>query len=390
MPDITPISDATHLETSLCFSVDSLRAYLEQLCDPRKARGVRYRFVDLLTLLILAKMGGEDTLRGMADWVRLRGADLVRLLKLPRSSLPHQTTYERVLDALDVAAFEQMVGAFFAQQAPTNITVTLDGKTLRGTIPPGETQGTHLLAAYVPQESFVLMQVEVDGKGNEITAAPRLLAVIDLSGRVVTGDAMFTQREVCEQIVAGEGDYVFPVKANQPHLQQAIADAFVPPPITPGHSRPVWEWATAQTVTGGHGRIECRYLTATSQLNDYLDWPQVAQVFRLQRVVHHQKTGQLTYDVVFGLTSLTADQCPPLRLIDLIRHHWHIENRLHYVRDVTFHEDACQIRHPGRQRLLASLNNLVIGLLRRCPFDYIPDARRFFALHFDQAFHLLL
>ena len=116
MPDNTPISDATHLETRLCFSVDSLRAYLEQLCDPRKARGVRYRLVDLLTLLILAKLGGEDSMKGMSEWVRLREQDLIRLLGIKRDRLPHQTTYERVLGKLDVDELERITGAFFAQK----------------------------------------------------------------------------------------------------------------------------------------------------------------------------------------------------------------------------------------------------------------------------------
>lgn len=146
----------------------------------------------------------------------------------------------------------------------------------------------------------------------------------------------------------------------------------------------------AQTVNTGHGRIEHRYLTVNSQLNDYLDWPDLGQVFRLQRVVQRQKTGKLSYQVVFGITSLSISDCPPERLLTLLRSHWHIENRLHYVRDVTFHEDACQIREPKRQRVLATLNNLVIGLIRQCDFEYIPEARRFFSVNYRHALQLLL
>jgi len=146
----------------------------------------------------------------------------------------------------------------------------------------------------------------------------------------------------------------------------------------------------AQTLTTGHGRIEHRYLTVSSHLNDYLDWPHLGQVFRIQRVVQHKKTGKITYEVMFGITSLTAEACSPQRLIQLVRNHWHIENRLHYVRDVTFQEDACQIREPKRQRFLACLNNLAIGLIRQCDFQYVPETRRFFDVHYDQAFQLLL
>jgi predicted transposase YbfD/YdcC len=372
-------------ESDLVFDMGKLRTALHQLTDPRDPRGVRYALVDLLTLLILAKLGGEDTLRGMADWVRLRGSELVRLLHLPRPSLPHQTTYERVLDGLDVEAFERLVGQFFAQQVSAPQTVTLDGKTLRGTIPPGKTQGVHLLAAYRPHQGVVLLQVAVADKTNELGAAPHLVEALELGDCVVTGDAMFAQRDLCERIILAGGEYVFPAKANQAHLQQAIAEVFMPAPVSAGHSQMRLPEAAAHTISAGHGRLEYRYLTVSSQLIAYLDWPHLGQVFRLQRVTQTQKTGKLTYQVAFGITSLSAEECPPARLLHLIRQHWQIENRLHYVRDVTFHEDDCRIRHPRRQRWLASLNNLVIGLIRQWGFPYVPDARRFFAVHYAQA-----
>jgi predicted transposase YbfD/YdcC len=371
------------------FSVNSLMAALQQIRDPRKPRGVRYRLVDLLTLLILAKLGGEDSLKGMSEWVRLRGEALVNLLHLERNSLPHQTTYERLLDRLDSLQVEQVIGDFFAQQTDDNLSLSLDGKVLRGTIPAGETQGVHLLAVYSVGQGVVLMQVQVEAESNEITAAPGLLDQLDLRQRVVTGDAFFTQAALCEQIVAAGGDYVLPVKANQPALRQAIAALFMPPVVSAAHNVIPLPTQFTQTVSSGHGRLEYRYLTVSSQLNTYLTWPHVGQVFRLQRVVQSHKSGKLTYEVVFGITSLTAQACPPQRLMQLLRHHWHIENRLHYVRDVTFHEDACKIRQPRRQRLLACLNNLVIGLIRQTPFSYVPEARRFFAVHYAQAFHLL-
>jgi len=146
----------------------------------------------------------------------------------------------------------------------------------------------------------------------------------------------------------------------------------------------------AQTVDHARGRTEYRYLTASSQLNEYLDWPQLGQVFRLQRVVQHHQTGKITYEVLFGITSQTTDRVSPDTLLHHVRQHWHIENRLHYVRDVTFHEDACTIRHSKRQRLLASLNNLVIGLVRQTDFRYLPEARRYFSANYPEALQLLL
>lgn len=390
MNDITqPANESTG--EGLVFSVNSLLAHLEQITDPRAARGVRYPMAVLLALLILAKLGGEDSMKGMAEWVRLREHSLLRLLRIDRQRLPHQTTYERVLAALDIDEFEQVLGNFFAHQVGSTVTVTLDGKVLRGTIPPGESQGVHLLAAYVPEYGIVLMQVEVGSKENEIAAAPQLLEAVDLRQCVVTGDAMFTQHTLCDQIVLAGGDYVLPVKDNHPSMRRAIADVFMPAPLTPGHGAVHLPATSTQTLTTGHGRVEHRYLTVSTQLNDYLDWPHLGQVFRLQRVVHHTKTGRLSYQVVFGITSLTEDECPPERLMRLLRSHWHIENRLHFVRDVTFHEDACLIRHTKRQRVLACLNNLVIGLIRQFNrFEYVPEARRFFSLNYEHALALLL
>jgi predicted transposase YbfD/YdcC len=376
--------------TEKTWEVGSLMAHLAQLTDPRAARGIRYSLVHLLTLLILAKLGGEDEMKGMTEWVKVRGETLVRLLQLPRQDLPHQTTYERVLEKLDAVEFERVVGDFFSSKHGSSFTLTLDGKVLRGTIPEGATQGVHLLAAYLPEQGVVAMQMEVETKANEISMAPHMLETLDLRGGVITGDAMFTQRDLCDQIVEAGGNYVFPVKANQATLQENIAQLFMPPPVSAGHRWTPLPEGFAHTTSAGHGRIHYRYLTVSSQLNDYLDWPHLGQVFRLQRVTQCQKTGRLTYQVAFGITSLSAEDATPERLMRLIRTHWHIENRLHYVRDVTFHEDACSIRQPKRQRILASLNNLVIGLIRQCRFDYAPEARRFFSVNYPQAFQLLL
>jgi predicted transposase YbfD/YdcC len=339
-------------ENERLIDMGSLHHYLERVTDPRAARGKRYQLVDLLVLVILAKLGGEDGFSGIADWVKLRADQLVKMMGMSRASVPHQTTYERVFGDLDIESFEREVGAYFADRSGRPISISLDGKTLRGTIKADSRQGVHLLAAYVPQEGVVLMQVEVDSKHNEIVAAPRLLEQLDLRGCIVMADAMLTQRHVCKQIVAAGGDYILPVKANHPTLQQHIADAFVPPLAMPGHHCPPLPQHFAQQVDKRSGRIEYRYLSTTDALNTYLEWPHVQQVFRLQRVVHHPN-GRLTYQVVFGISSLSIDLAPPHRLLQHLRDYWHIENRLHYVRDVTFKEDACRI-------LIATVNAFLL------------------------------
>ena len=184
-----------------------------------------------------------------------------------------------------------MAGAFFAQSRQPGATVqlTIDGKTLRGSIGAGETRGEHLLAAYLPGEGVVLAQVAVDRKENEITAAPRLLETIDLRDKVVSGDAMLTQRELSRQVVERGGDYLWSVKDNQPQLRDDLATCFADAsPSEPGLATT----GLATTVEKGHGRVEQRRLWASADLNDYLDWPYVQQVFRLDRHTQVRQNGR--------------------------------------------------------------------------------------------------
>ena len=293
-----------------------------------------------------------------------------------------------MLADLDLSEVETVIGAFFQGQNITGV-VSLAGKTLRGTIPTGQTQGTHLLAAYAVEHGVVLHQMDVATKTNEITVAPQLIDRLDLSNCIVTGDALLTPYAICTAIQEAGGNYVLPVKANHATLQHAIAESFLPP-LRPRHQT----WLTAdQTHTCPRGRMEWRILTATSRLNDYVQyrgWSHVQQVFRLQRVVQHKTTGRLSYEVVFGITRLTTHQATPDDLLRIMRQHGHIENRLHYVRDISFGEDACQVRNPHIQHVLASLINLALGLIRLATnFPYIPQARRYLAANLSEAFHLV-
>jgi hypothetical protein len=187
----------------------SLYAALAHVRDKRHARGRRSALVTVLVYIVLAKLAGEDRISGMAQWVKYRPAALAEALALRRPQAPSVNTYRRVLgESLDIEELERVVREFFAAQpnAGQSVAIALDGKTLRGTIPAGQTQGRHLLAAYLPAEGWVLCQVEVLNKENEIRAAPRVLHCLDLRDKVVTGDAMFAQRELATQIVEAGGD----------------------------------------------------------------------------------------------------------------------------------------------------------------------------------------
>ncbi len=249
---------------------------------------------------------------------------------------------------------------------------------MRGTIPTGDTKGVHLLAAYLPAEGLVLMQVEGGEKAAELTVAPRLLEVLDLRQKIVRGDALFTQRALSVQILEAGGDYVWTVKENQSELRSDIQEVFDPAPTAAGWSQTPRDLRSAQTFNSGHGRLERHTLTASSFLNDYSDWPGIAQVFKLERQVLVQRTGEVRTQTVYGVTSLTSTEAAPDRLLTLMRDYWGIENGLHYRRDKTLSEDAARISDRKQAQVTAILNNLVIALVKQQGFDNLAAARRFY------------
>lgn len=373
------------------FEVNSLYEALLSVKDKRKARGKRYALATVLTLSVLAKLGGEDTPEGMAEWVKHRAKDLQARLGLKREQMPHAVTYRRILGlAIDIQAFEQVVGAFFRQCQQHAEQLAIDGKTLRGTIESGQTRGIHLLAVYAVKAGVVLQQVNVLSKENEISAAPKVLTGVEVKDKVVTGDAMFTQRDLSTQIVEAHGQYVWKVKDNQPSLRADIERLFAPEKVPLGSAPLATDFQGVTTTKKAHGRLERHTLTTSSLLNLTSNWPYLGQVFQLVRDVRHLKSGKTTHEVMYGITSLSATSASPQRLLSLIRQHWAIENKLHYCRDVTFHEDACDLAIGTAAQAIALLNNLVLGLLRVRGFTAIVSARRRFSAVPAEALALIL
>lgn len=211
----------------------------------------------------------------------------------------------------------------------------------------------------------------------ELSLAPALLRRIPLQGRLVTGDALYCQHALCAQIRQAHAHYLFVIKANQPELLAEVTLLFDQPP--PGK-----RFTTASSRRSQRERHEVRTLTASAALADYLaelGWAGARQVLRLHSCVTHvhgMRAGQTTQLVRYFITSL-GPQVPARHLLRLIREHWHIENRLHYVRDVTLGEDASQVRSGAAPQVLAALRNAVLGLLRQHGYTNIAAALRHFA-----------
>lgn len=390
MAKCSPVAFEINLcEDGFIFDVGSLFELFASLHDGRDARGIRYALTTILVLVVLAKLAGMDSLRAIAQWIKAHREELASWLGLAQMRFPHATTLSRILGkAIDVVELERVLGTFFATLPThgTQVHLILDGKTLRGTIPAGRTHGVHLLACYVPGEGWVWLQVEVSQIENEIPAALRLVKTLDLRGKIITGDALLAQRTLSSEIVKRGGAYVWLIKDNQPETLAAIQELFAPETCVPGFSPASHDdFQTVETIDKGHGRIEKRVLTVSAALQDWVNWPHAAQVFKLERFTQRCRDGKRSYEVRYGLTSLTANEASPQRLLELVREHWQIENGLHYRRDDTLREDRCTLRTGHAAQTMAALNNLVLGLLRRVGWTKIPDARRHYAANLGES-----
>jgi predicted transposase YbfD/YdcC len=378
----------------LVFDVHSLYAHFLRLKDWRGRHGRRYDLAVILVALVLAKMAGEDSPSGIAAWARERKALFREIFDLKREAMPSHNTYRRALkSAVRLADLEREVEAHLGRwpEVAAEVRITLDGKTVRGTIAFGDTRGVHLLAAYLPGVGVVLFQVAVDTKTNEIGAAPQVLKMLDLQGKIVSGDAMFAQRALSLMIVQAGGDYIWTVKDNQSQLKTDIEQLFDNDQrCVPGFSPAPTDFVTARTINSGHGRIETRRLTTSSLLAESCDWPGVAQVFKLERKTEIVARSQQRAEIAYGITSLSAAEAGPERLLEMVREHWGQENGLHYRRDVTFHEDAGRTRDWTVAEAIAMLNNLALALLLRGRKTNAAQERRYYAAHPDAALKRLL
>lgn len=379
-------------ETGVEFDMGSVYARLGKLTDTRQDKGKRYSLTTLLMIVIMAKLCGEDTATGIADWAKNRKTELVEILGLKRSTMPHHNTYRRLLAyVIYQEEIERLVGEHHQQGTHGEI-YALDGKAIRGVRKKDEPASEYVLSIYDVQQGKVMSQVEVGRKENEISKASEALKLVNISGKVLTGDAMHTQKRLSTQVLEGQGDFVFPVKENQQKLYKNIQSLFAPEYPKPGFGKIQTDFLYAQKVSKGHGRLEIRTIQTSEMLNSYSDWPGLAQVYRLEREIRWWRAGKCyrtSAEVEFGITSLSRKKTSPLQLLEFRQAHWGIETGLHYRRDVTLKEDATRMTVGNTGFIMASINNLVLALIRQAKFFNTAQARRWFAADLARAFSLL-
>jgi predicted transposase YbfD/YdcC len=361
------ISHLADLAEDVAEDPPGLLGVLARVADPRHRRGVRHRLAVILGLAVCAVLAGARSFTAIAEWAADADQDTLKALEV-HGAVPSESTFRRVLQRLDADAFDDLAGRWAAQStAPgpnRRRVIAVDGKTLRGS-GHGQENGRHLLAAFDHAHGVVLGQVEVGAKTNEIPLFSTLLDRIAITGAVITADALHAQRSHAEYLAGRGAHYLLIVKRNQPGLHAQLA-------ALPWRDVPVAHTKRER----GHGRTERRTLKITAVAAG-LAFPHAAQAIRIVR--RRKVKGKWSAETCYAVTSLTVTQATPAQLAAIIRGHWGIEDRLHWVRDMDFDEDRSQVCTASGPRIMASLRNLVITILRLAGTSNIAAALRYHA-----------
>lgn len=339
----------------------SVWTHFESLKDPRVERTRRHKLMDIVVISVTAVISYADGWDDIVEYAKVREEWLRTFLELPHG-IPCADTFRRVFTALDPEQFQACFLSWVRSLVETTEgkLIAIDGKTVRHSFASEEGKGPlPLVSAWVAHNQLVLGQVATDTKSNEITAIPKLLQLIDVHGATVTIDAMGCQKKIADAIVEGGGDYILALKDNQPTIHQEVelffesarAEAFSDTPCD-----------QAQSIDGDHGRIEVRRVFASSDIGWMADKPQWKNLQSVVLVESERTIGEETsLEHRYYLTSHTADAA---LLAGLIRGHWGIENKLHWVLDMAFDEDRCRIRRGNAPDNFALLRKIALNLLK--------------------------
>ena len=328
---------------------------LREVEDPRRpSNGTRHDFVEMLVVAMAAALSDCDTIEDIACWGRTKAPWLREFLVL-KNGVPSEETFLRVFRALDPKQFEAAFRRWVAGVVGTlRGSVAVDGKTVRGSGSGGGT-AIHMVSAFATELGLVLGQEKVASKSNEITAIPELLKALYINGLLVSIDAMGCQKSIAHQITDQGGDYLLAVKGNQPTLLEALETEFIDQSGCDavdrhGHARK------------SRGRIvgQIASVLPAQGIVDLADWPKcrtIGLVDSLRQVGDKESSFERRYYI--SSRELTAEQ-----LAASVRSHWGVENRLHWVLDVSFGEDASAVRKDNAPQNLSLLKKIVLNLIR--------------------------
>lgn len=348
-------------------AIDQMFAFFAVVHDPRRQHPTTLHPLEtILTITILATICGAQNWVEIAQWGQAKAAWLAEFLDLTQG-IPSHDTFGRVFAVLDPESLQQAFVAWMQALADlSQDIVALDGKTIRRSLDRADGKGPiHVVNAWAAANELVLAQFKVDAKTNEITALPELLRLLNLTGAVVTIDAMGCQVDIARQIQAQGADYVLSVKENQPSLYHDCVELFewlrgphpLDQPVAVGYD---------EQVDGGHGRIETRRLWSTAVLDGVgacERWPGLSSLVLVESI--RQLGAEESVERRYYISSLPGTtNTDAKRLNRVIRTHWEIENRVHWVLDVAMGEDANRARQGESAQNLALMRKLALNLLR--------------------------
>lgn len=334
------------------FMKEHLQPYFANVEDPRSVRNQKHPFLTLIGTTLLACLGGQDSFTGIADFVEAHLEALRVYFDFPEG-VPSHDTYQRLWDGIDPVQFSAAFHLFTKTLVSLSEgVVSIDGKTIRQS---GKEQPFVMVSAWCEANQLVLGHQKVVPTSNEITTIPKLLRLLDVKNRIVTIDAIGAQREICQQILDQEGDYLIALKKNQRTLQDDVQTYFQDPALQKDCLR-------FEQSDKGHGRLETRTAFATGDVAYLKDhaWPGLRSI---AMVVSSVTRGEKrTQETRYYLSSLPADA---QRSNTAARAHWGIENKLHWRLDVVFNEDKGCIRNENASENMDIARKWALNVLHK-------------------------
>lgn len=338
--------------------------YFDELDDPRVERSKLHSLTEILFIAIAGTIAGAEGWRELEAFARVKRPWLARYLTLPHG-VPSDDTFRRVISKLSPARFEACFREWMAAAVSQSegALISIDGKTLRGSYDRQDGQAPlHMVSAWASANGLVLAQEKVAAHSNEIAVIPKVLEILELRGSIVTIDAMGTQRDIARQVVDRGGDYVLALKSNQPSLYDDVRTFFEEARAV-GFRGIEHDYYTE--TDGGHGRIEVRRCWSASDvawIAEQTKWEGLRAIAMVEsrRILGAEQSLERRYYI----TSLSSRAGAIARAV---RGHWGIENRLHWVLDVTFGEDANRVRKAYAPENLGLLRRIALNLLRQEP-----------------------
>lgn len=345
-------------------TAETLVEHFSELEDPRCPGKIEHHLIDILVIAVCAVIAGAESWLDMALYGQEKEGWLSSFLKLP-NGIPSHDTFRRVFMLIDPESFERYFTAWTQALSDAQCdqeVVAIDGKTVRGSFDFSRNQGPlHIVSAWACDRRLVLGQRQVDEKSNEITAIPQLLDTLNIKDTVVTLDAMGCQRTICTKIQDKGADYLVTLKANQGRMFAAVQEHCAKTCF----EREATNRPACDAFDDSHGRLVRRRVFVCPQaceLEPLRDWPGLKTVVAVESIRSINGSAKTECEIRYFLSSSTAS---PEVLARIIRQHWGIENSLHWVLDVTFHEDDCRVRDKVAVRNFALLRKMAINLVTR-------------------------